>query len=149
MDTACMFLITALIVVGCHHGWSVTKNDKKFAEELDMEKIKSNDYVYRHMKISQKRASQDQKRASQDHMHAKKPIIANQLFLYFMCPLLIFNFVGSILDTKEKASSTFYGMESILIGIFFPLQIGWMAVLILWAIVNDGQVVSWQHNRNR
>ena len=138
MDTACMFLIAALIVVGSHHGWSVTKNDKEFAKELYLGKIKSNDYVYGYIKVSQ-----DKNRPSQDHMHAKKPIIANQLFLYFMCPLLIFNFVGSILDTKEE-SSTFYGWESILIGIFFPLQIGWMAVLILWAIVNDGQ-----HKRNR
>ena len=47
MDTACMFLISALIGVASHNGWSIGENDYKFALSLDLNNIKTNDYIYR------------------------------------------------------------------------------------------------------
>lgn len=135
MDTACMFLISALMVVSSHHGWSVTKNDQLLWAKIKGEPLKSNDYVYRYLQ------SQD----NLDIKQARKPIPAAKLFLYFMCPLLIFNYVGSILDMDDvlKEHSAYKGVDGVLKCFFGPLQVLWIFGLAHWALINNGFKEKW------
>ena len=131
MDTACMFLISALMIVSCHHGWSVTKNDKDLFSTLVSKdvKLQSNDYVYRYV------TNKDR-----DTKKARGLIPASKLFLFFMCPLLVFNYIGSILDMNDvaKNNSAYEGLDSTLKWIFGPLQLLWMVALVMWVLSNNG-----------
>jgi len=132
MDTACMFLISSLMVASLHHGWSVTKNDQLLLKITKT--LETNDYVYRYLN-------------SPDEVtkRPRKPIPAAKLFLYFMCPLLIFNYVGSILDMDivSKEHSAYKGSDNMLKWIFGPLQVLWILSLVFWALGNNGFKEKW------
>ena len=125
-----MFLISALIIVSNHHGWSLTKNDEDLSEHVKIEEVDSNDYVFKYLKKIKKNKIK----------HYRKPIQAAKLFLFFICPLLIFNFVGSILDMDKnlKKNTIYHGMDLQLKIIFGILQVIWITILIMWALCNNG-----------
>ena len=82
-DTNDMFLCGTMVIVAVFHGWSWSPEDKRVESKQSMPLL-----------------------AHQIDLKCKKrkPFRASAVFVSFLCPLIILNYVGSIIDVEDTNS---------------------------------------------